>query len=250
MVLTPPPTRALLAEWPRGLWTIATLPLAWRGLGSPGAGDGRPVMLLPGLFNSDRSNVALKAHLNRLGYRAEGWGLGRNLGARTIGEAGEQLFDRVERLADASGEPVTLIGISLGGIMARLAAHRRASAVRSVITIASPYAGSPRATNVWRLFQLLSGQQVDDPAVLAMAEEVARPLPVPATAIWSASDGLVNGHICRNPGEPGCRAVEVASSHIAAQFNPQVLRAVAQALASDRPQGAIERRHGDQSIRS
>ncbi|MES3083770.1 hypothetical protein [Sphingomonas faeni] len=36
-------------------------------------------MVLPGLFNTDRSNFVMRGYLKRLGYRATGWGLGRNL---------------------------------------------------------------------------------------------------------------------------------------------------------------------------
>ncbi len=188
-------------------------------------------MLLPGLFNSDRSNVLLRRHLARLGYRAEGWGLGRNFGTRTIGDDADRLISRVERLAAEAGEKVTLIGVSLGGIMARLVAVRRPDLVREVITIASPYAAHPRSTRVWRLFEWLTGESIDGPRVVAMREELAAPLPVPATALWSASDGLVNGLGCRGP---NCDAVEVRSGHLGVQLHPDVLHLVATLLDRSR----------------
>ncbi|MBN2972606.1 alpha/beta fold hydrolase [Roseomonas aeriglobus] len=190
-------------------------------------GDGRPVMLLPGLFNSDRSNVALRIFLRRIGYDARGWGLGRNFGSRTIGAEAERLLDRVATLAHEAGQPVTLIGVSLGGIMARLVAHRRPDLVREVITISSPYAGHPHATRVWRAFELITGERVDDPRVTALAAEIVRPLPVPATAIWSASDGLVAGDACRGG---DCADIEVRSGHLGVQLHPEVLIAVARVL--------------------
>lgn len=193
-------------------------------------GDGRPVMLLPGLVNSDRSMAIMRRYLNRLGYRAVGWGLGRNLGARAIGAEGDRLLARVADLHERSGETVTLVGVSLGGIMARFVAHRMPDAVREVITVSSPYAGDPRATRVWRQFQWLTGESIDSADVIARQAEIARPLPVPATAIWSRSDGLVNGLICHAPDEPGCRTIEVGSGHLGVQVRPQVLRAVADVL--------------------
>lgn len=188
-------------------------------------------MLLPGLFNTDRSNAILRRHLGRLGHDAHGWELGRNLGARTIGRDGHRLIARVAALADRIGEPVALVGVSLGGMMARLIAHRRPDLVRQVVTVASPYAGDPRATNVWRAFEWMTGERLSDPTVIARSAEIARPLPVPATAIWSRSDGLVNGLICHAADEPGCRAVEIRSSHLGVQIRPDVLRIVAEALA-------------------
>lgn len=209
---------------------VASLAAARRDLASTPRGDGRAVMLLPGLFNSDRSNVFLRRYLRSIGYDANGWGLGRNFGARTIGAEGEALFAAIETRAAFAG-PITLVGVSLGGIMARLAAHRIPGAVREVITIAAPYAGDPRATNVWRIFEWLTGERIDSDSVIARRAEIAAPLPVPATAIWSASDGIVNGLICHAPGEPGCRSIEVRASHMGVQHRPQVLRAVAAVLA-------------------
>jgi len=226
-----PPAKALwAAEVPRAIWGAASLLPARAALRDGPRGDGRPVMLLPGLFNSDRSNFVLRRHLAALGYRVHGWGLGRNLGARTIGVEGERLFDRIRALHAATGEPVTLVGVSLGGIMARLAAHRLPGVAREVITIASPYAGDPRATNVWRMFEWLSGERIDSAAVIARRAEIAAPLPVPMTAIWSASDGLVSGLICHARDEPGCRAIEIRSSHLWVQLRPEVLRIVAETL--------------------
>ncbi len=200
----------------------------WRSIAAGPRGRGEPVMVLPGLFNSDRSNVALRRHLMRMGYRVEGWDLGRNLGQRAIRGDGERLFAKIEAMAERHRAPVALVGISLGGLMARIAAQRMPDRVARVVTISSPFAGPPDTTRVWRAYQALSGARIDDPAVRALVEEAGRPLPVPTTAIWSASDGLVGGPICR--GED-CHAVEVRSSHVWVQFNPDVLRAVAAALA-------------------
>jgi len=210
---------------------IASLLPARSMLAAAPKGDGRPVMLLPGLVNSDRSMAPMRRYLNRLGYHAVGWGLGRNLGARAIGAEGERLLAAVARLHDQSGETVTLVGVSLGGIMARFVAHRMPHAVREVITVSSPYAGDPRATRVWRQFQWLTGERLDDAGVVARRAEIARPLPVPATAIWSRSDGLVNGLNCRSDCD---RCIEVQSSHMGVQFRRDVLKAVAEVLAGNK----------------
>jgi len=226
-----PPSKLLWAlEVPRGAWGLASLAGARTMLAQAPRGDGRAVMLLPGLFNSDASGVFLRRYLRRLGYRAEGWGLGRNLGARTIGPEGERLLARIRALYDETGAPVTLIGVSLGGIMARFATHRLPGMVREVVTISSPFAGDPRATNVWRAFELLTGERVDAPHVRAQSALVAEPLPVPSTAIWSRSDGLVNGMICH---DAASRAIEVRSSHVGVQVRPAVLLAVARVLGGD-----------------
>lgn len=223
-----PPSKLLwAAELPRGLWGAASLLGAHALLREAARGDGRPVLLLPGLFNGDRSNIVLRRYLRWLGYDARGWGLGRNFGTRTVGPEAERLLAAVAALHAETGERVTLIGVSLGGIMARLAAHRLPASVREVVTISSPFAGLASATNVWRAFELLSGERVTSPRVLRQSAEAARPLAVPATAIWSRSDGLVAGAICRDQHGD---AVEVRSNHIFVQLRPQVLRTVADVL--------------------
>ena len=191
-------------------------------------GDGRPVMVLPGLVNSDLSNLVMRRFLNRLGFRAVGWGLGRYFGVRAVGREAERLIARVEKLHAANGEKITLIGVSLGGIMARIVAHRRPDLVREVITVSSPYAGPATATNVWMAFELLTGEKIGDDSVKASAAEAAAPPLVPTTAIWSRSDGLVNGMICH---DEHCRSVEIQSSHMGVQLKPATLLAIADVLA-------------------
>ncbi len=228
LVLKPPSKRLWAAELPRALWMGATW---WRGralLAAVPRGDGRTVLLLPGLGNAHGSMSVMRGYLRRLGYRAEPWGLGRNWGARTAGREAETLIARLELLAVENG-PVTLVGVSLGGLLARLAAHRRPDLVRQVVTVASPFAGHGRATNVWRFFEWSTGERLDDPDVIARSALIARALPVPSVAIWSRSDGLVNGLICRDgQGE----SAEVSSSHLWVQHRPEVLAAVARGLAA------------------
>jgi triacylglycerol lipase len=208
----PPGALALVAELPRAAWTVVRAAYAWNAAPAEEPhGNGRPVLILPGMFNTDRSNFVMRAYLRRRGYRAYGWTLGRNRGVRTVGADAEKLVARVEAIAAETGKKVTIVGVSLGGIMARLVAHRRPDLVREVITVSSPYAGPPTSTNVWRAFELLTGERIDDPLVKARSAEVAAKPPVPTTAIWSRSDGLVNGLICH---DAECRAVEVTSSHI------------------------------------
>ncbi|RYD24744.1 MAG: alpha/beta hydrolase, partial [Lysobacteraceae bacterium] len=81
-----------------------------------------------------------------------------------------------------------------------------------------------------RSFQLLTGEQIDSPGVLAQRKLVAEPLPVPSTAIWSRSDGFVNGMICH---DANGRTIEVRSSHVLVQVRPEVLLAVARVLGEN-----------------
>ena len=101
-------------------------------------GDGHTVIVLPGLGGDDASTAPLRWFLTRLGYRAIGWGLGRNVGfgRRVAGGLDELLAD-----ASVAGRPASLVGWSLGGVHAFEAARRRPHGVRTIVTLGSPLAG-------------------------------------------------------------------------------------------------------------
>ena len=229
--ISPPSALLALTELPRALVELGSLPFALPILGTAPRGDGHPVLVLPGFIANDVSTAVLRRYLKRLGYDAHAWELGRNLGPRSIGREGEKLEARLHAIHANTGQKVSLVGWSLGGVMARLLARRAPDAVRQVITLGSPFAGSPRATNVWRVYQLLTGHRIDDAHTRAHLEEVAAPPPVPTTAIYSREDGIVAWQACREAGAPDTENIEVHGSHIGLGINPTVLYAVADRLA-------------------
>src|SRR3954464_13321386 len=94
----------------------------WLGVGqSPG--DGRAVMLIPGYLAGDASLALMTRWLRRLGYRTRKAGIRSHVDCPTSVVA--CLEERLERMADISGERVAIIGQSRGGIMARSLAKRR-----------------------------------------------------------------------------------------------------------------------------
>src|SRR3954453_16764376 len=134
-------------------------------------GDGHPVLVLPGLVASDDSTRPLRAFLRSRGYFVKGWGQGRNLGLRDGVQNAMQ--DLVHELSDTSGRKVSLVGWSLGGVYARQLAKLMPDRVRSVITLGSPFAGDPKSTNAWRVYEMASGRE---PAPRALG---SRPMPAP-----------------------------------------------------------------------
>ena len=149
----------LALEW-RAPWELgaglAALPL----LSMAPTGDGHPVLVFPGLIASDASTGLLRRYLTSQNYAAHSWKLGRNLGPRPgVLEACER---QVEHLSARYGRKVSLIGWSLGGIYARETAKKLPEHVRCVITLGTPFAGHPRATNAWRVYEMASGERVDD----------------------------------------------------------------------------------------
>lgn len=228
----PPSLLLALTELPRALSELGSLaPAALPLLAISPRGDGHPVMVLPGFITSDASTTVLRGFLEKLGYDALPWELGRNLGPRAIGWMGERLVERVESAHRETGKRISLIGWSLGGVMARQVSRRLPQAVRQVITLGSPFAGSPRASNVWRTYETLTGQRIDDKDTREQLKESALPPPVPSTAIYSREDGIVAWQNCREPASAQTDNIEVHGSHCGLGVNPTVLYAIADRLA-------------------
>jgi len=206
--------------------SLALLPLLRR---AP-RGDGHPVLVLPGLIASDSSTQPLRAYLTELGYEVHGWGLGRNMGLKPGLE--DKMKARLSELHETTGRKVSVIGWSLGGIYAREIANEVPEAVRSVITLGSPLHGDPRATNAWRIYELASGQSIDDPQLKKLRDE---PPPVPTTSIFSRSDGIVAWRCSVEPPTDHSECIEVMGSHCGLGVNASVLYAVADRLAQ--PEG-------------
>jgi pimeloyl-ACP methyl ester carboxylesterase len=233
--IKPPSALLALTELPRALVEFGSLGLAAPILAGAPRGDGHPVLVLPGFVTTDISTAPLRRFLRGLGYDAHAWELGRNLGPKAIGREGEKLIARLCEIHETTGQKVSLIGWSLGGVMARQLSRRAPEAVRQVISLGSPFTGHPHATNVWRTYQILTGQRIDDPETRVQLTESALPPPVPATAIYSREDGVVAWQNCVEPQAPETDNIEVHGSHCGLGVNPAVLYAVADRLAQ--PEG-------------
>jgi pimeloyl-ACP methyl ester carboxylesterase len=223
-MLEPPPAKSLLLR-ETGSFACMRLRASFAPtVRTDVAGDGRNILVLPGFMASDRTTSRLRRSLNAAGFRAHGWGLGRNGGVRA------DVFERLDARIDsiASEGPITLIGWSLGGIIAREYAKRSRHPVCQVITLGSPFSGHPRANNAWRVYEMIAGHKVDAPPVDAKLHE--KP-PVPTIAFWSPRDGVVAPGSARGlPGEAD-EAPELACTHMAFVADPFAIRAIVKAVA-------------------
>ena len=182
--VSPPSARHFALE-ARGLFSIGALLAAGPLLASARRGEPQAVIVLPGLNTTDRSTVAIRCYLRVLGYQTSGWKLGRN--DRPAGVDLPAVAAQIRSLHASSGTPVSVVGLSRGGIIAREATRMAPNSVRLVITMGSPFA-APAATNVVAGWRLVTGE-----GLMAQSPEglrrLADPLPVPSTSIYSRSDG-------------------------------------------------------------
>jgi hypothetical protein len=191
-------------------------------------GDGHPVLVLPGLVASDTSTRPLRAFLRTRGYPVSGWRQGRNLGLRPGVQ--HAMVDLVHELNDSHGRKISLVGWSLGGLYARQLAKMMPDRVRQVITLGSPFAASPKATNAWRVYEMASGRSAEEEDARFGGSLAGAP-PVPTTAIFSRTDGICAWQGCREQSSPMTESIEVESSHCGMGHHPAAVYAVADRLA-------------------
>jgi pimeloyl-ACP methyl ester carboxylesterase len=192
-------------------------------------GGGRPVLVLPGFLTDDDTTVMLRHYLGEQRHMAYPWGLGINLGpTKAIMDGVEQ---RLDEIFVGHGEPVSLVGVSLGGLYARDLARRRPELVRQVITLGSPFRIERSFQNsMGAVFDALSSLHVH-PSRFSVWTLPREPLPVPATAIYTRSDGIVAWEACVDTHSRESENIEVIGSHSGLVHLPTALYAVADRLA-------------------
>lgn len=188
-------------------------------------GDGRALLLIPGLLASDARMEPMRAILNRAGFEAYHWGQGRNFGPKA--DSLDAIDRRVDEIRRMTGGPVTLVGWSLGGLYAREYAKLAATKVGGVVTLGTPFSGDPRANHAWRLYQLVSGTPVDRPPFPCTRE--AKP-PVPTVALWSRRDGVILPECAKGRSGERDSAIEVDCTHMGFAASPEGIAAVGKAL--------------------
>ncbi len=177
----------------------------------------RPVMLLPGFGTHPARMKPLGRALEAAGHSVSDWGLGFNFGPSE--DRFERLCERVVTMARKEGEPLVLVGWSLGGIFAREVAKAHPEAVRLVVTMGTPFSGDRRANNAWRAYQLIAGHSVDEPPI---GHDMAGKPPVPTVALWSARDGIVSPRSsCGRKGERDL-AIPMRCTHLGFAAHPDV----------------------------
>ena len=188
-------------------------------------GAGHPVIVLPGLFTSDARTAMLRRVLRKAGYRAYGWGLGYVMPVTP--DTLPRFAERVTQIIEREGQPVSLVGWSLGGLIAREHAKRAPETVAKVVTLGSPIAGDPRHNRAWRAYEWVAGHSVDD--IPVHVERSQKP-PVETIAIWSAQDGIIPVHAARGEAHMHDREIEVDCGHLGMSAAPEAMEAVLTAL--------------------
>lgn len=191
-------------------------------------GNGEAVMVLPGYGLSDLSTSLLRSYLNYLGYRAVGWGLGRNSGHSR--DHLPQLLTHINELESYNNGPVPLIGWSIGGYIAREVASLHPQKIRQVITLGSPITGGPKYTAFAKHLRQ-SGTDLNALEQHWNQRQQQQNIQVPVTAIFSRRDGIVAWQACVDQSHNHIEHVEVKTSHLGLGYSPEVYSIIARRLA-------------------
>jgi pimeloyl-ACP methyl ester carboxylesterase len=210
----------------RAPWELGAALLSFPFMRNAPRGDGHPVLVFPGLAAGDFTTLAIRHFLSDRGFSVHAWEQGLNFGPRP--GVLEACIDKVRQLRASTGRKVSLVGWSLGGVYAREIAKMLPDDVRAVVTLGSPFTGSPKATNAWRVYQLVSGEKEIDAERFAALR--VRPS-VPTTSIFSRTDGVVAWQCSIEEETSNSENIEVHASHVGMGANPTALYAIADRLA-------------------
>ncbi len=223
-------------------WLALRTSPVYLGWGVP-RGDKSGVIVVPGFLGTDHYLWEMNLWLRRIGYTAFMSRIGWN--AECLNVLTERLSDTIDQAYAETGRKVHLIGHSLGGILARSIAIRKAEEVASVITLGSPIRGVRshplvlgRADDVRNLLLRKRREEWPDcytgyctcAAVMAMmVPEAEGPPGLRRTAIYTKTDGVVDWQVCVN--DDAATNFEVKGTHVGLAFNPDVYRVIARRLA-------------------
>lgn len=238
---TPPKLRYTLLELPRALHELSCLLPAHRWLKQRPKGSGQPVMVLPGFGASDNSTAIFRHYLKSWGYQALPWGHGANMDPRKINTFADVVTARdqilvevIENLAKVNketGQTVSLIGWSLGGILSRMIASQRPELIRQVITLGTPF-GDPRSVAVYHIMERIHKHSIAENELEEWNAMCDAPLyKTPLSIIYSKSDGFVAPQIATKETTPFLENIQVCSSHVGFIVNPSVISLIADRLA-------------------
>jgi len=232
------------------IWREGRVGLEWAGLqrsdvlrghGVP-EGDGRGVLLIPGFLAGDGSLGTMTTWLRAAGWHTKRAGIRANVGCSEV--ACTKLEERLEALAQRTGDRVVIIGQSRGGVLGKALAARRPDLVAGLVTLGSPVrsqlavhplvlaqVGMVAALGTAAAPGLFSVRCLRGECCSRFRDALAGPFPpeVGYVSLYSRSDGIVDWRSCLDPSAD--EHVEVRASHCGMAVSADVYRLLAGALA-------------------
>jgi pimeloyl-ACP methyl ester carboxylesterase len=206
--------------------------------------DGQPVMLIPGFLAGDDSLGLMTQWLRRTGHRTKRAGIRSNVDCSSASV--ERIAERLECLAETSGQRVAIIGQSRGGNLAKVLAVRYPNLVSGIVTLGSPQLDPFDVHPLVRVHVYAVGTLgtlgmkglfkhgcKNGACCESFWTQLAGPMPegVGYLSVYSKSDGIVRWRACL---DPEAEHLEIKASHVGMAVNARAYRAIAEALADFR----------------
>src|SRR5918995_3768306 len=230
------------------IWRESRFGLEWaalqrsdvlRGAGVP-QGDGRGALLIPGFLAGDGSLAMMAGWLRAAGWHTRRAGIRANVSCSEA--ACTRLEERLEGLAERTGDRVVIIGQSRGGVFAKALAARRPDLVAGIVTLGSPVrrqlavhplvlaqVGVVAALGTASAPGLFSVRCLRGECCAGFRDALTGPFPpeVGFVSLFSRSDGVVDWHSCL---DRDAECVEIRASHCGMSVSADAYRAIATAL--------------------
>lgn len=199
-----------------------------------------PVLLVPGFMAGDTTLKAMSVFLRHQGFRTYRAQIHVNAGCTR--QAADKLERRVESIATRRDRKVSIVGHSLGGMLARGLAARRPDLIEGIISLGSPVLapGAIHRVLAWDAQMLAKLTRAGFRGMMSVDcfggecarlsfEESHEPIDpeLGFTVIYSKRDGIVDWRACL---DPAAEQVEVRTSHCGMAVDPAVMDQVLSAL--------------------
>ncbi len=195
--------------------------------------NGKTALVIPGMLSNNAATALLIANLRQAGFDAHGWENGLN--TKVTPARITAVEDHIARLSDQASQKIIVIGWSLGGLYARLLAHRLPHHIDLAMTLGSPFSGDSRANNAWRLYEAMNDHSVDNPP---FDEDLSDKPPVRTLAIWSSRDGVIHPECTAGTPEQSDLRIELPYKHLELATSRRAIREVVGILREEMRDGA------------
>ena len=187
-------------------------------------GNGRSMIVTPGLFANDSDTLCFRNFFEKLGYNVHGWGSIRNMG--NVSEGIDYASSLLKEVFERDKRPVIGVGFSLGGIYVREAAKRNPKMVDQLVTMGSPFnLPGDQTSKLIEIVKWMSG--AGDREYALMREEYREPPEAQGSWFYSTSDGVVYPEWCMQEEGDGKDNVEIDVPHLGIMYDLGVLEKVA-----------------------
>lgn len=202
-------------------------------------GQQQPIVIVPGFLSTNFYLAELYEWLKRINYKPYYSGIRWNINCPDYSL--QVLLNTIQTVYQENNQPLSLIGHSLGGAIARAAAVQKPELIKQIITLGSPINAARVHPTILATVKLLKKFQrkrllfpncYTEKCQCRFITSLSTDLPalVEGAAIYSKQDGIIDWHCCLDNNKN--LNIEVKSTHLGMVYNVEVYRTIASLLSA------------------